>query len=241
MHSSPATLAPDGTDAEAVAVLRDPDQEVTATFCFVDIASYTALTDTHGERAAADLVDGFNRLIESAVAGRGHVQELSGDNAFLVFPDPVAAMQAIAILYREVAGLQAFPILRCGMHHGPALRRADRYFGSTINTAARIAAQATGGEILGTAPIAHALASSTGSNYAIASFGSVKLRNLPQKVDLYRIALPGSSNPFAIDPVCQMQVDIRSATSSSQFDGRQYWFCSSPCFSRFTKAPSDFV
>ena len=35
------------------------DRTIEATFCFVDIAGYTALTDTHGERAAADLVDDF--------------------------------------------------------------------------------------------------------------------------------------------------------------------------------------
>ena len=33
------------------------EQQVVATFCFVDIAGYTALTDSHGEHAAADLVD----------------------------------------------------------------------------------------------------------------------------------------------------------------------------------------
>lgn len=229
------------TGSGAAFAAPEPDQDVVATFCFVDIAGYTALTDSHGERAAADLIDGFNRLVASVVDGRGQVQELSGDNAFLVFPDPAVAMQAIAILYREIAVMQDFPVLRCGLHHGSALLRSKRYFGSTINTAARTAAQAGSGEIMCTAPVAQALASSTDANYLITHVGKVKLKNLPRDVDLYRIALPGATDQFAIDPVCQMQVDIPTAAASSWFNGMQYWFCSAPCCRRFEAAPSDFV
>ena len=64
---------------------------IEATFCFVDIAGYTALTDLHGEKAAADLVDEFSDLVRSSVEPSGHVQELIGDCTFLVFPNPVVA------------------------------------------------------------------------------------------------------------------------------------------------------
>ena len=40
---------------------------IEATFCFVDIAGYTALTDTHGEHAAADLVDEFGAMVRGSV------------------------------------------------------------------------------------------------------------------------------------------------------------------------------
>lgn len=217
------------------------DQEVAATFCFVDIAGYTALTDTHGERAAADLVDGFTRLVQAAAHGRGVVQELSGDNAFLVFPDPLVAVQAIASLYAEVAGSQDFPMLRTGLHHGSALFRANRYFGSTINLAARTAAQAGGGDILCTEPVAQALASAAGADFSISPAGKFKLKNLPQAVDLYRIVLQATSDPCAIDPVCQMQVDTRHAMADGWFNGNRYWFCSLGCSRRFAQSPLDFV
>ena len=60
-----------------------------ATFCFVDIAGYTALTDTHGELAAADLVDDFAELVRTSIAPLGQLQSITGDCAFLVFPNPV--------------------------------------------------------------------------------------------------------------------------------------------------------
>src|SRR6478736_4305997 len=108
---------------------------IEATFCFVDIAGYTALTDTHGERAAADLVDDFAELIRASIEPPGHLQSLTGDCAFLIFPDPVAAIRALSRLYALVADRQNFPVVRAGLHHGAALYRADRHFGSTVNIA----------------------------------------------------------------------------------------------------------
>ena len=219
----------------------DSDMYVTATFCFVDIAGYTALTDTHGENAAADLVDDFTGMVSRAVAPHGKVQELAGDNAFLVFPDPPSAMLAITRLYQDVAGVWDFPALRTGLPHGPALYRANRYFGSTINLAARTSARAAGGQILCTAPVAESLAGVAHPTFAIEPIGSVKLRNLPDPVALYAVTLPDGVRHRAIDPVCQMQVDKTTAAASQEFDGRRYWFCSGACADRFTGNPSDFV
>lgn len=216
-------------------------QNVTATFCFVDIAGYTALTDSHGERAAADLVDEFTRLIHSAVEARGDVQEFVGDQAFLVFPDPLAALAVIRALYLDVAGLWDFPKLRTGIHHGPALYRSRRYFGSTINMAARTAAHAGGGEILCTAPVAEALAGAHCPTLSINPIGKVKLKNLPREVDLYRIGLKDLTDRRVVDPVCHMQVDVKTAAAHQSFNARHYWFCSAACSERFAANPSDFV
>ena len=218
-----------------------PDQQVVATFCFVDIAGYAALTESHGESAAADLVDGFTGLIHSAVGSLGTVQELSGDNAFLVFPHPDAALQSIAALYRQVADMRDFPMLRTGLHHGSALCRRGRYFGSTINVAARTAARARAGEIMCTATVVQGLDAASASQLTVHPLGPVKLRNLPQRVDLYRIGLSDTSQPFVIDPVCQMQVDPRGAAASRWFEDKQFWFCSAACAQSFAKAPSSFL
>jgi len=219
----------------------EPDQQVVATFCFVDIAGYSALTESHGESAAADLVDGFTGLIQSAVGSLGKVQELSGDNAFLVFPHAGAALQSIAALYRQVAGMRDFPMLRTGLHHGNALCRRGRYFGSTINVAARIAAQARAGEILCSATVVQGIDAASARQCEVHPLGMVKLKNLPQRVDLYRIALSDTSRQFVIDPVCQMQVDPRRAAADGWFGAKQYWFCSAACARSFARAPSSFV
>ncbi len=214
---------------------------IEATFCFIDIAGYTALTDTHGGMAAADLVDEFRDLLRTHVEPHGTLQELIGDCAFVVFPDALAAMKALAALYGSIADRQNFPIVRAGLHHGPAVVRANRYFGTTVNLAARVAAQSTGGHILCTTHVAEVLGRAAISGIDIAHRGPVSLRNLPQPVDLYEIVLAGSVREYAIDPVCKMQVDTTRAAGDLHYDQKTYWFCSLTCVERFAKEPTAYV
>ena len=214
---------------------------IEATFCFVDIAGYTALTDTHGELAAADLVDDFANLIRTAVEPLGHLQSLVGDCAFLVFSDPVVAKNALLALYSSIADRQNFPVVRAGLHHGSALIRSNRHFGSTINIAARVAAQATGGQILCTKYIAKILGQPDVPDVEIKPQGHVSLRNLPDPMELYEVVISGSSRQYAIDPVCKMQVDKQRAVGDLLYDNRKYWFCSLACVERFAKRPGSYT
>lgn len=214
------------------------EHSIEATFCFVDIAGYTALTETHGDLAAADLVDGFRELLRLHVEPLGDLQELIGDCAFIVFPDALAATQALGALYKSIADRHNFPVVRAGMHHGSVLVRGGRYFGTTVNLAARVAAQATGGEILCTAPVAQTLGRAAIQGVDIAHRGRVALRNLPQPFDLYEVILSGAAREYAIDPVCKMQVDTRHAAGDLHYNQKTYWFCSLTCVERFAKEPA---
>ena len=216
-------------------------ENIEATFCFVDIAGYTALTDSHGEVAAADLIDDFGELIRLSIKPPGQIQELIGDCAFLVFPDPFVAIDVLSDLYKVIANRASFPIVRSGLHHGPALLRENRYFGSTVNLAARVAAQAKGGQILGTKQIVEIISKAVSSNIKVEHQGLVSLKNFPQPVDLYEIVLSGFSLDYAIDPVCKMQVDKGKAVRDLHFNGDKYWFCSLSCFERFSKEPALYI
>ena len=216
------------------------DTNVEATFCFIDIAGYTALTDAHGERAAADLVDQFNALLRTAVEPHGEIHELIGDCAFVIFAHPSAATASLAALYKLIADRPDFPVVRAGLHHGPTLLRGNRYFGSTVNLAARVAARASGGEILCTQEVVDLL-SGDGAEIAIEHRGSATLKNLPQAVDLYAIVLSGLTREYAIDPVCKMQVDTKQAAGELHFDRKTYWFCSLSCVEQFARQPKAYV
>ena len=217
------------------------DENIEATFCFVDIAGYTALTDTHGDLAAADLVDDFAQLVRASLGPSGHLQSLVADCAFLVFPDPPAAIAALSSLYKSIADRQNFPIVRAGLHHGSALVRDDRHFGTSVNIAARVAAQATGGQILCTKSTAQILDQAGIAEIDIEHQGQAALKNLPEPMDLYEIVLSGSARQYAIDPVCKMQVDRRRATGDLHFNGTTYWFCSLSCVEQFAKQPASYV
>ena len=214
---------------------------IEATFCFVDIAGYTALTDTHGELAAANLVDDFADLIRTSVEPLGHLQSLVGDCAFFVFSDPLVAINALSALYGSIADRQHFPVVRAGLHHGSALVRDNRHFGSTVNIAARVAAQATGGQILCTECVAQTLGQANALDVEIKPRGQVSLRNLPDPMELYEVVLSGTSRQYAIDPVCKMQVDTQRAVGDLLYNNKKYWFCSLACVERFAKRPASYT
>ncbi len=216
-------------------------RSIEATFCFIDIAGYTALTDAHGDVAAANLVDEFSELIRTTVEPSGQLQSLIGDCAFVVFPGPLIALNALSALYKAIAARRNFPVVRAGLHHGSALIRGNRHFGTTVNLAARVAAQATGGHIVCTKEVAEAAVCAQISDIEVAHRGLVSLRNLPQPVDLYEIVLSSSLREYAIDPVCRMQVDTRHASGELHFNQRTYWFCSLACVERFAQQPSSYV
>jgi adenylate cyclase len=193
---------------------------IEATYYFVDIAGYTALTDTHGELAAANLVDDFANLIRTSVEPLGHLQSLVGVCAFFAFSDPIVAMNALSALYASIADRQHFPVVRAGLHHGSALLRGNRHFGSTVNIAARVAAQATGGQIMCTECVAQALGRADVLDVEIKPQGRVSLRNLPDPMELYEVVLSGTSRQYAIDPVCKMQVDTQRAVGDLVYSNK---------------------
>ncbi len=45
----------------------------------------------------------------------------------------------------------------------------------------------------------------------------------------------------AIDPVCDMTVDIATAQYTSDYEGTTYYFCGAGCKKAFDKNPTEFV
>lgn len=43
------------------------------------------------------------------------------------------------------------------------------------------------------------------------------------------------------DPVCGMQVDDQNANSKSQYQGKDYFFCSSDCKRKFDEQPQQYA
>jgi adenylate cyclase len=81
------------------------------------------------------------------------------------------------------------------------LRRANDFFGSTVNIAARIAALASPGQLLATQPVADIAAT---SGIVARDIGKVALRSIADPMPLYAIELAAAFDPAWIDPVCKM-------------------------------------
>ena len=46
---------------------------------------------------------------------------------------------------------------------------------------------------------------------------------------------------MAIDPVCHMTVDEKSAAGQSQYNGKTYYFCSPGCKTKFDHDPKQYA
>ena len=46
---------------------------------------------------------------------------------------------------------------------------------------------------------------------------------------------------MAIDPVCKMKVDEKTAKHKTEYKGKTYYFCAPSCKATFDKSPTKFV
>jgi adenylate cyclase len=122
------------------------------TFLFADLSGFTALTEAHGDEQAADLVGGFCVAVRRLLAAH-QAQEVKtiGDALMLRTGDAAAAIRLGLCIVHDVGAQHGFPLVRVGMHTGPAVERQGDWFGATVNLAARVSGAASGGEALLTA------------------------------------------------------------------------------------------
>lgn len=134
-----------------------PDGAVT--LAFSDMEGFSAMTERLGDRKAHAVIQAHNAIVRKALQAHGGQEvELQGDGFLLAFPTPRQALLcAVAIqraCARHSARRGAEPIrVRIGLHSGTPIKEGDRFFGITVILAARIAAQAGGGEILVSAAV----------------------------------------------------------------------------------------
>lgn len=212
------------------------------TFIFADMSGFTALTEAHGDDAAADLVAELAAAVEPRLSRReAELVKSIGDALMIRGEDPLEAIGLALEIVHEVGGQDRFPTIRAGMHTGPATRRGDDWFGTTVNLAARVAGQAAGGEVLLTEATRSAL--QPGHNLTLRERGRVQLRNVSEPVLLFGAMRRGvvSTGDLPIDPVCRMAVEPESAAGSLYHQGTQYRFCSLDCAGRFAAEPERYA
>jgi class 3 adenylate cyclase len=126
----------------------------TVTLLFSDMEGFASMTERLGDLRAREVIRRHNRVVRQQLAAHGGYEvELQGDGFLLAFAEARVAVGCAVAIQRAFARYSAEhpeqPIrVRIGLHTGEAIRDAERFFGKTVILAARIAAQARGGEIL---------------------------------------------------------------------------------------------
>lgn len=138
---------------------------------FSDIEESTKLNEKIGDRAWVKLISSHDKLVSDLVQRRsGHVVKSQGDGFMIAF---ARAEQAVRCgidlqdaLRRDANRKRREEIrVRIGIHMGRSVRRGDDLFGRNVAMAARVAAQAVGGQILVSQPVRDALSDCDGIRF----------------------------------------------------------------------------
>jgi class 3 adenylate cyclase len=125
---------------------------------FTDLQGSTKLYDDLGDASAYRLVrDHFAFLSERVARHHGAVVKTVGDAVMAAFNDPADAVRAVLSIQDEVASFNrgrsdSGVVLKLGLHLGACIAVTAGgvldYFGSAVNTAARLEHQCHGGEAI---------------------------------------------------------------------------------------------
>jgi class 3 adenylate cyclase len=130
---------------------------------FSDIEESTALNERIGDRAWVRLISSHDKLISGLVRQRsGHVVKSQGDGYMIAFARAEEAVRCgidVQDALRNDAKRKRHDEIRVriGIHMGRSVRRGDDLFGRNVAMAARVAAQAVGGQILVSEPVRDAV------------------------------------------------------------------------------------
>jgi class 3 adenylate cyclase len=160
-----------------------PAERVFAVVLFTDLVGSTQQLAKAGDRRWAELLDVHDNVTAREVerAG-GRVIERTGDGVLATFDGPARAVrcaQAMRDLLR-----QADIDIRSGLHAGEVELRGSEIGGIAVHIAARISAEASGGEILCSSTVRDLV---TGSDLEFVDRGRRQLKGVPQEWQLYEV------------------------------------------------------
>jgi class 3 adenylate cyclase len=120
---------------------------------FADVSGSTALYEKLGDRPAAKIIEACLGELRGVVATwKGKVVKTIGDELMVVFGGSKAACAAAREMQLRVSALPPTGgvalAIRIGFHFGPVLEDKGDFWGDGVNTAARLAGLAKGGQIL---------------------------------------------------------------------------------------------
>ena len=158
---------------------------------FSDIEESTALNERMGDRAWVRLLARHDRLVRKLVDEHsGHVVKSQGDGFMVAFARPLQAVGCSVAVQRALASeaKRMSPNLirvRIGIHMGKSVRRGDDLFGRNVAMAARVAAEADGGEVL----ISETVREAVGDDVEVGPPREVELKGFRGSHRLYPVDL----------------------------------------------------
>ncbi|MDP2948297.1 MAG: adenylate/guanylate cyclase domain-containing protein [Chloroflexota bacterium] len=188
-----------GEGQEAAAGAERPAAGAFRTILFTDVEGSTALTQRLGDAKAREVLRQHERIVREALRALGGSEvKTMGDGFMASVPSATRALECAIAMQRAFsvgAGLappegaaSSAPTeairVRIGLNAGEPIAVEEDLFGTAVILAARIAAQAEGGEIL-VANVVRELAA--GKGFLFADRGETALRGFEDPVRLYEV------------------------------------------------------
>jgi class 3 adenylate cyclase len=161
---------------------------------FSDIEDSTVLNDQLGDIQWVKILSSHDRLVRSAILEHGgHIVKSQGDGFMIAFSTAADAVRAAVALQTAIdvgdRRLRKRPIhVRVGVHVGTAIERGGDLFGRDVALAARVAAEAVGGEVLTSDAVFKDVSDESDLTFVRAQ--RVELKGLPGDHQLWSVVVP---------------------------------------------------
>ena len=195
----------------------------TVTFLFTDIEGSTRLLQELGEGYRA-VQDEHTEIVRRAIAEAGGTEvRTEGDSFFAAFPMPGDAVRAAVVAQRGLASHRwphGRPLrVRMGLHTGEGELGGDDYLGLDVNRAARIAAVASGGQVLLSEATVILAEHTLAEGVVIRSLGHHRLKDLGRPEHLHDLVIRGLQSQFP--PPRSMEAPSNLPLELTSFVGRE--------------------
>jgi adenylate cyclase len=214
----------------------EPPAQLRLAIVFLDLSSYTPMTEVMGDAVAARIVERLSELVrDTTMRFDGRIVDRIGDAFLLVFPEPQAAIACALEIERRTAAEPQFPALRGAVHWGDVVYQEGGYVGGSLNIAARVAAEAKPHQILVTAT---ARGEVHGAAVTFSALGRRPLKGLADDLELFEARSSDSSGGRrARDPVCGMEMVATEIGARLTVSGRDLAFCCEKCLKLYLETP----
>jgi class 3 adenylate cyclase len=204
---------------------------------FLDMSSYTPMTEVMGDAVAAKIVERFAELVREAVMRLdGRIVDRVGDAFLLVFSEPRAAVTCALEIERHAAAEPQFPAVRGAVHWGDVVYQEGGYVGGSLNIASRVATQATPHQILATAAVRREIGVLSGVTFA--PLGKRRLKGLAEELELFEVCSEEVRGDKRVrDPVCGIEMAPTEISARLIVRGQEVAFCCERCLRVFLEAP----
>jgi class 3 adenylate cyclase len=160
----------------------EPDRAL-ATVLFTDIVDSTALAGELGDRAWLSLLKRHDELVRGSLSSYGGDEvKHTGDGFMASFDGPARGVRCAATIADQVADLGLS--IRAGLHTGECTRVGASLEGIAVHLGARVAQEATGGEVLVTRTVKDLV---IGSDLEFEPRGEHELKGFPGRWELFQV------------------------------------------------------